>query len=264
MLALCAAVKPGPILAADSMNEAMVQLLNALNARFYSAHAHEFDQARARPWAGFTRVLGHVSAHLPSVLDVGCGNGRLLPVLHARHGAGLRYVGVDASEPLLTLARQQPLGMDGRFVHGDFVHTEPAQVLPPGAYDLVSVFAVLHHVPEERRRLALLRAAAARLAPGGVLAFTLWRFDTDPRFASRCVPPSQAQLGGGSTLRDDDLDPGDYLLRWGTAEGPLRYCHFVDESELGRLLAALDLTLIERFRADGAGDALNEYLVLRG
>jgi SAM-dependent methyltransferase len=246
------------------MNEATVQLLNALNARFYSAHAHEFDQARAHPWAGFTRVLGHVSAHLPSVLDVGCGNGRLLPVLRARFDAGLCYTGVDASEPLLALARQRPIGADARFVHGDFVHTEPLQVLPAGAYDLVSVFAVLHHIPEERRRLALLRAAAARLAKGGVLAFTLWRFDTDPRFASRCVPPSQAQLGVGHTLRDDDLDVGDHLLRWGKGESALRYCHFVDEAELGRLLAGLGLTLIERFRADGAGDALNEYLILRG
>ena len=246
------------------MNEATVQLLNALNAKFYAAQAQEFNDTRAHPWAGFTRVLGHVGAPVLSVLDVGCGNARLLPVLRARYGAGLHYLGLDASEPLLALARQRSDDADARFLHGDFVRADPAHVLPSGAYDLVSVFAVLHHVPTEARRLALLRAAVARLAKAGVLAFTLWRFDTDPRFASRCVPPSQARLDAGHTLADNDLDAGDYLLRWGSGENALRYCHFIDEAELGRLLVGVGLTLIERFRADGAGDALNEYLVLRG
>lgn len=244
------------------MNETHVQLLNALNAAFYAAEASEFSETRTHPWAGFTRVLKHVTSSAPSVLDIGCGNGRLLQVLRTRFDEGLRYVGFDASQPLLALARQRYHETDARFERGDFVQQDPAQVLPAGEYDLVTIFAVLHHVPQERRRLALLRAAAARLAPGGVLAFTLWRYDRDPRFAARCVPPAQAQLVTGLTLRDEDLEVGDYLLRWGTGERALRYCHFVDEDELGRLLSGLDLTLVERFKADGAGDAMNDYLVL--
>jgi 2-polyprenyl-3-methyl-5-hydroxy-6-metoxy-1,4-benzoquinol methylase len=245
------------------MNEATVHLLNALNRAFYAAQADEFSQTRTRPWAGFGRVLGHVQSSAPRVLDVGCGNGRLLDSLQEQFGPALHYVGLDASEPLLSLARQRVGGCNASFEHGDFVLRDPAAVLPAGAFDLVTLFAVLHHVPQQSRRLALLRAAAERLAPKGVLAFTLWRYDRDPRFGARRIAPGAAPLPAGQTLSEAELEAGDHLLRWGAHGRSVRYCHFMAEAELARLLAALDLVLVERFQADGASRAMNDYLVLR-
>ena len=42
----------------------------------------------------------------------------------------------------------------------------------------------------------------------------------------------------------------------------MRYCHFLDEVEIDRLLAATALPCLDRFSADGREGALNDYLVL--
>ena len=42
----------------------------------------------------------------------------------------------------------------------------------------------------------------------------------------------------------------------------MRYCHFLDEEEIDRLLAAAALPCLDRFTADGREGALNDYLVL--
>lgn len=246
------------------MKQATRERLNALNRRFYASQADAFSHTRSRPWRGFARVLERVRGPTPRVLDIGCGNGRLAGALQRRFGESFEYVGIDASAALLEIAQARHAREHVRFMPADFVCDDPEQVLLAGEYELVALFGVLHHVPSEPARRALLRASARRLAATGLLALTLWRFDRDPRFAQRRVPlerdgpPSSEPL-----LTAGELDPGDHLLRWGTSGDALRYCHFTDESELGRLLLDLELIEVERFVADGANDALNDYRLLR-
>jgi hypothetical protein len=61
----------------------------------------------------------------------------------------------------------------------------------------------------------------------------------------------------------DQLEPGDHLLRWGAGDALPRYCHFVDDGERSRLLAGLPLEPIDRYRADGKSQDLNDYILLR-
>lgn len=244
------------------MNEATADLLLTINREFYAAQAQEFSASRAQGWPGFSRVLDRVAQGAPRVLDVGCGNGRFVATLRKRF-PDAHYVGIDGSDALLAVARERFASANTRFVQADFVGARTAQALPEGPYDLVTLFAVLHHVPQEHRRRALIAAAAACLGQGGVLAFTLWRFDEDPRFATRDVAPAQVALPDGRRIDAADLDTGDHLLRWGNDERALRYCHFVDDAELARLLEGLDLVLVDRFRADGVSGVLNDYLLLQ-
>ena len=68
-------------------------------------------------------------ASQPTVLDVGCGTGRLAQLLASMRPA--RYVGVDWSST--ALERAQALGLDGcEFVRGDF-----ETWLPSGRFDIV-------------------------------------------------------------------------------------------------------------------------------
>ena len=252
------------------MKQATRDLLHALNLRFYETHAQDFSRTRERPWRGCERVLEHVRERMalraPSVLDIGCGNGRLLALLRARFPQGFSYTGVDASAGLLALAAQR-FGEEAgslRFMQADFVASEPEQALPPGAFDCVALFGVMHHVPGEQARRDLLAAAARRLAPDGVLAVTLWRFDESDRFARRRLLGGTAvhaiSFEGGDVHAD--LDPGDHLLYWGQGKHAVRYCHVTDEAELARWLDGLDLHVIDRFRADGSGERMNDYVLL--
>ena len=238
--------------------------LLALNRRFYASEARSFDRTRQRPWRGCARVLEHVSAARPSVLDIGCGNGRLIALLRARCPGGFGYTGVDSSAELLALARAREQDAALRFVEADFVANDPEHALPAGEHDLVVLLGVLHHVPGEAARRTLLAAAARRLARDGVLAFTLWRLDADARFARRRVAPQDyPALGHDIAEACADFDPGDQLVYWGAAKNSVRYCHFADDAELAGWLADSGLVAVDRFSADGASERMNDYVVLR-
>jgi SAM-dependent methyltransferase len=236
-----------------------------LNRRFYATQARDFDRTRRRPWRGCERLLAHVASGAPSVLDIGCGNGRLIELLAARYAAAFDYTGIDSSPELLALARARAVnGATLRFAEADFVAHDPRLALPAATHDLVVVLGVLHHVPGEDARRALLAAAADRLAPGGILGFTLWRIDADARFARmRVAERDYPALGHDIARLCADLDRGDHLLYWGGTREAARYCHFVDDAELARLVSGLGLHAVDRYSADGAGERMNEYVVLQ-
>lgn len=89
-------------------------------------------------------VLGSIlQAYRPaSVLDIGCGSGRLFP-LYNRHGVG-RVLGIDLSETALAIARR-----DYPAVATQQGRIEDAG-LPPEGFDLIVSNRVLQHVPRER------------------------------------------------------------------------------------------------------------------
>lgn len=114
-----------------------------------------------------------------SVLDVGCGGGLLLNAL-AGAGAIRSGLGIDSAAAAIEAARRAAGNLPAGGVRPRF-EVRPVQAgLPEGPFDAVLLVDVLHHVPPADQEAAF-RAAAARLAPGGVLvckdmcARPLWR-----------------------------------------------------------------------------------------
>ena len=60
------------------MDESTRRTLEAINRRFYADRAHDFDSSRTRAWQGWSRALFGLPRSGLRVLDLGCGNGRLL------------------------------------------------------------------------------------------------------------------------------------------------------------------------------------------
>jgi SAM-dependent methyltransferase len=236
------------------MTPETARALARINEEFYRRHARLFASKRDRPWLGMRRVLDVLPGPPRSVLDVGCGHGRFAQLLRER-GQAPSYWGVDASAELLALARERrDLVRGARFARVDVI--EDAAALPAGPFDLIGVFGVIHHVPGEPARAALLRALAVRLAPGGTLAVAFWR-------ASASEDRGREVPWGSARIDARDLEPGDRLLRFDTDPGVFRFSHFADEAELTRLAAAVPLPLAQRFDADGAGGLSNAYLLWR-
>ncbi|MEO8397712.1 MAG: class I SAM-dependent methyltransferase [Chloroflexota bacterium] len=242
------------------MDETTIRSLNEINRRFYETVAVEFDSSRQKPWEGWERIVEQIRAGVPNevwlrpaptpftVLDVGCGNGRFGRFLADQIGKErLRYVGIDSSAALLERAKTALEGIDARLEQRDIVESPLDAAL--GEFDMVALFGVLHHIPGADRRLALVRALGERVAPGGVLVFTEWRFLDVATLRARVVPWA-ANL---------QVEAGDCLLDWRRGETALRYCHFVDDAEHERLVEASGLKRVEEFRAD----ATNRYTVLR-
>lgn len=98
-----------------------------------------------------------------TVLDVGCGDARDLPVLLRRH-PDVRYVGVDPSREACERARRTLAGLRAGVVQASGYEL----ALTPA--DAVLCFGVLQNV---RRRLDFLRRVRAHVADGGVVFLTV-------------------------------------------------------------------------------------------
>jgi predicted TPR repeat methyltransferase len=138
--------------------------------------------------------------------DLGCGTGLMGVALGARAG---RLEGVDLSPRMLAEARGK--GLYARLSEGDLVAFLSEA---PGAADLIVAADVFNYVGPLDPVLA---AAAARLAPGGRLAFSLERHDgPEPlivgeslRFAHQTAAAEAAVSRAGLTL----LSRTDCVLR---------------------------------------------------
>ncbi|MEP7286020.1 MAG: class I SAM-dependent methyltransferase [Chloroflexota bacterium] len=257
------------------MDKVTIEQLNRINQDFYRTTADHFELLRRGAWPGWRRLLIHLEdlKQPLSVLDVGCGNGRFGAFLAQHLDPTLAYHGVDSNARLLehaaiTLQPAIAQGMRVRLESRDIVknplepdlpHPLPLSVRGEGRgadmalYNLVVLFGVLHHIPGADQRRMLMRDLAARVAPGGVLAFASWRFYEYARYRDRLLP-----------LPDDLMvEPHDYLLDWRRGIQAVRYCHYVDDAEQSALIAATDLIELETYRADGDTGDVNCYSILR-
>ena len=102
-----------------------------------------------------------------SVMDIGCGSGLFLGLLHY-FGFGIRGFGFDASHLAIdcanAMARRHGSG------HLRFEYIRKDDPWPEGQFDVVSMIDVLHHIPVEHQE-SVFRAAAARVSPGGLLLY---------------------------------------------------------------------------------------------
>jgi len=232
------------------MTPETIEKLNTINRQFYETTATDFDATRGRAWAGWVKLADYLSAPL-SVLDVGCGNGRFGVFLAETLDGKVDYLGVDNNAKLLDFAKDSLAefeSVSATVQELDIV----AQELPDDSYDLVVLFGVIHHVPGYDNRENFVAELAKRVKSGGKLVFAAWRFYEYERFKKRLVD------------WDDDInvEANDYLLDWRRGERALRYCHYVDDAELDKLVTATGLQEITRYRADGSDNAMNVYVVL--
>jgi tRNA (uracil-5-)-methyltransferase TRM9 len=231
------------------MNDLTRSALAELNRTFYAEFADDFARTR-RGWPpGFDRILPYLGP-AANVLDVGCGNGRLLAFLTERGWRG-HYIGVDSSAGLLAVAATY--AETGRFVHADVLDPEWVLQLNGSAYDAIACLAVLHHIPGASHRARLIAECTGLLRPGGSLILSTWQFFNTPRLRERVLPWATAGL------RDEDVEPGDYLVTWGARAAGRRYCAAITRETLCTLAAKAGLAPVETFYADGHEGNLNLY-----
>ncbi len=136
----------------------------------YEAIATDFARTRQQPWPAVTSFLEGREAVVG--LDLGCGNGRHLPILaeNARWSVGL-----DLSRSLLRIASRDIRPTDTLLVEGSADHLP----LRANTIGLAIFVATLHHLPSKDRRVDSLNELARVLAPDAPALIGVWSVTHD-------------------------------------------------------------------------------------
>src|SRR3989338_7841048 len=215
----------------------------------YDTIAADFDRTRQRIWPEFDRFSRYLSRDA-RILDVGCGNGRLLKFLDGKFFRS--YKGVDHSNALLKFARQQHRGQKISFREGNLTQLP----VKDGSYDAVFSIAALHHVPSRALQLKALGECRRAMVPTGLLFLTVWDL-----YRVRSLPYfMKAFLRWMFTC--GDYSRKDLFVPWGKKSPQMRYCYAFTMRELRQLMSDTGFEIMESWTV-GTGRSGNHLIVAR-
>lgn len=203
------------------MEKETAKKLLELSEKEYDTYAKEFSDSRPFFWKELEFIEQYVREG-SAVLDVGCGNGRLLDFLGSKKN--INYTGIDSSQELINIA-QKERGNKGIFIHAN------ALSLPFGdnMFDTVLSIAVLHHIPSKKFRDTFIEEAYRVLKPGGTLILTTWN-----TWQWRFFKIHFAHILRKLTFRSQ-LDFGDTIFSFGKTKNQ-RFVHAFTKRDLKKLL----------------------------
>jgi tRNA (cmo5U34)-methyltransferase len=148
----------------------------------HGKHAVIFERERARKYDGQVHLsmVGYEAMHqvgaevlaaaladqeAASLLLVGVGTGSEVKPLVRHGGAGFHFTGVDPSPEMIAIAEEK-LGAAGLLARTSLHACELRDLERGPLFDGAQMIGVLHHLPGDEARLALLREIAGRLKKG--------------------------------------------------------------------------------------------------
>lgn len=129
-----------------------------------SEYLERVDKLAARR-AGEAELIEALPASPRRMLDLGCGDGRLIDVVRGAR-PGVEAIGLDNSAPMLALARDRFGGDDSVTV---LEHDLACEIPALGTFDVIVSGFAIHHLTHDRKR-SLFREISGRLRAGGVFA----------------------------------------------------------------------------------------------
>ena len=232
------------------MNSVTANRLLTINREFYNRFGDQFSATRQRLQPGVKKILETIQEDV-SVLDLGCGNGNFLREL-ARRGHTAPLLGVDFSLPLLRDAESTP-GVSFREVDLSQLSSTRTmsvfsnQLSVEGGWDVITMFATLHHIPSTEMRLDILRTVRKLLKEDGKFILSNWQFLNSAKLRSRIQPWDKVGIN------ENDLDEDDYLLDWRSGGEGLRYAHHFSAEELLGLADQARMRVTDLFRPMAMG-----------
>lgn len=234
------------------MHARIVKRLLELDHEFYSRFAPHFSGTRRADQVNIKPLLPYLFNGM-RFLDVGCGNGRLAARL-SHEPIIMEYVGVDNSRELIAIAKTQHVGLRvmAEFLESDITMPSWSSLLPSrDLFDLVSMFAVLHHVPGHDLRRDVLKSIRKVTKSGSPLIMSNWQFNRNQRLQRKVVDWSAIGIDR------KDLEEGDALLDWRNGGVGYRYCHLLTEEEIGELAASSQFRVLEHFYSENHLDLIS-------
>lgn len=210
------------------MKAEKVQKLLTMVRRNYQEIATDFDITRKKEIWPEIRVLAEKVKDGDRVLDLGCGNGRLLEALKEKQ---INYLGVDNSANLISLAKNNY--PHKQFIVADILDLDSSDEVIGDDYDFIFCLAVLQHLPGEELRVRALKEMAKRLKESGEIIISNWNLWAFKKHRQQLIKNYFLKLFGHYEFEANDL-----IFPWKNSQGEEktnRYYHAFTKRELKKL-----------------------------
>ncbi len=158
------------------MKQATAKNILEVNKKTYDKIAEKFSETRRFLWKDFNIFKPYIREQ-QRVLDIGCGNGRLLELFDFE----VDYTGIDFSENLLKIAKQKyPYA---KFFNKDILNLDFKQ-----KFDIIFLISVLNHFPKVYHQ-QIMKQIYKNLRKGGYLFminWNLWNLDFKAKNVWKC------------------------------------------------------------------------------
>jgi len=201
-----------------------------LNRQSYDKIAKQFSFSRNYVWPDVL-IFREVIKDGDKLLDLGCGNGRLVGLLK---DIEVDYLGVDFSEELVACAKNN--FPDKKFLAMDALNLN----LPEKSFDVVLCVSVLNHLPKDKH-VQFVANIKKVLKPGGCLLMSNWNLWNvlGKKSIWRADPSTRLRVTDRVTMTQRSIigDWKNIVTKWksGETEAELYYYAFT-KNEIKRLL----------------------------
>lgn len=243
------------------MSQKTARMVMDITRRTYDLIGVDFAHTRIKPWPEMEDLANRYLADGQKVLDLGCGNGRILEALKKKR---IDYFGIDGSEVLIKEARkkaeQWEIKKMGR-VEIKFLDILNLADLGETSFDAVLMFASFNNIPSWKMRGKVLRETASIVKKGGYLIMTnwnLWRIDCRKKSVWRYK--LRRQIDGGRLAGEelnalkDDFGFRDIMTFWQSRDGERSggiYYRVFTRGELRKILKENGFSVIENYYSVG-------------
>lgn len=153
------------------MNGEYAKFLMQKTRKDYNEIAEEFSATRKTMWPELADLDKYVKEG-DRVLDIGCGNGKLLGYL-ADKKKSFSYSGLDISEKLIKIAKD--FYLEAELPSKEFKIFDGVNIpYPENSFDVVYCLATLPHLPGREMQIKFLENVRKTAKPGAQLIITCW------------------------------------------------------------------------------------------
>ena len=216
----------------------------------YNEIAADFNATRKKEiWPEIIKLTEKIKDN-DRILDLGCGNGRLIEALK---DTKIEYLGIDNSEELIKLARvNYPTS---KFIMADILDLEKIEEIKTAKFDYIFCLATLQHLPSPELRVKVLREMKLLLSDKGRIIISNWNMWTKQKYRRLIFKTFFNKLRG-----KNKLEFGDILFPWKNSRGEIisqRYYHAFLKRELFNLARKAGCDILSLYK-----DQYNYWLIL--
>lgn len=253
------------------MNKQTQKELLDIVKKNYREIARHFSETREKHLWPALLELAKMVPNKSKILDVGCGNGRLVKAFADKE---ISYLGVDNSRDLIEQAKlkyvSEKIFSDDKVklkIKSSDIDFKIADILDLGSigdlnFDFVFSIAVLQHIPGRNLQIQALRQMKNKIKKNGKIilsVWNMWSLEWEVRGKS-----FRRQIFRFFLLRligKNKMDFGDVIFDWKNKEGEKvsrRYYHAFRKRELKKIIKKSGLHIEKIYK-----DKYNYYAILK-